>query len=138
MTRNCRRRKASGSGLLALVAAISLLITLGGLLTLLLVCSGCGMIFQEQLERVNRLASSFASAHAQDSNVQGETESFVKDLMPQMGMAPLNLSVMVTSTQAQNGPSLRVTLTNQFPLAISHSVLPDHVTVSDSQTAGQL
>jgi hypothetical protein len=119
------------------VAAVSLIMAICAFLTLLLVCSGSGIVFQEQLGRVNLLASSFASAHAQDSDVQGETESFVKSLMPQMGMTPVDVSVTVKPTQTQNGSVLRVTLANRFRLAIAHGVLPNEVTLTDSRMTGQ-
>jgi len=135
MSRKNKQRNARGAGLVAGTTAVAVIIGTGAMATLLLVNLGSGILFEEKLGRINSLATNFASAHAQDTNLQAETESYVKNLMPAMGLAPIGTSVTVTPTDTQNGPGVQVTLGNQFHLVGLRGVLPSQITLRDTETA---
>jgi hypothetical protein len=124
-----------GSGIVEGVAGICLVTSSSILALLLLINSGCGILYKQKLSHVNYLATAYAAAHGGDANVQDETTEYVKQVMSAMGMAPNGLSVTVTEMRFQNSPAIKVTLSNEFPLTGAAFGIPPIINLSDSEIA---
>lgn len=137
LNRKCTKRRCNGATIGFAVAIVVLIVMLSLLLSLLLVNSGSSILYQEKLGRINQLASSFAASHAQDGNLQEETQSYVQDMMSLMGLNVDGTTVSILQTTTNNVPSIKVTITNRFNLIGMGDILPRQVTLMDSETAAQ-
>jgi len=95
--------------------------------------TGMGMFFKQKLTGVCLAAAAHASAHAGDSDVETETMDFVEELMPQVGIAPRNLSVAVSEINVGEHSGVQVTVSNTFPLFGSVNMLPTQIVLADSE-----
>jgi len=129
------RRNQRGSGIIAGAVGLVLFVGSGILATLLILNAGVGIFFKNKTWLVANQAAQYAFAHQSDSNVQAETQSFVQELMPTVGLAPSRLNVTVTSTIVNGKEGEQVTVSNKFPLLGNDGVLPHQIQLADTEIA---
>jgi len=86
----------------------------GILVTFLILNSGVGMLCQYKIMLVTGQAAIFAAGHQADSDIQSETQTFVQDLMPTVGLNPSGPVVKVIPTTVHGVAGEQVTVSNQF------------------------
>jgi hypothetical protein len=128
-----RMRSERGQGIAEGAAAISMIIPVSIGACLLIFNSGSGIYFKQKLEGVTHLAAQYAAAHAGDSNVEIETETFVENIMPEVGMTPNNLNVDIEELSMNENPMVKVTVANSFQVFGGGSVLPSQITLAESE-----
>jgi hypothetical protein len=130
------RRNKRGSGIIEGVFGLVLIISGGIISTLFILNSGAGIFFRNKTLLVASQAAQYAAAHQADSDVQGETETFVQNLMPTVGMSPSDLKVTVTATTVNGVQGVQVSVSNHFPLFGSGGgVMPDQIRLADTEFA---
>lgn len=125
-------RSARGAGLLYGVFAVAGIVIAGTTAVVLLLNVGYGTLYDEKLARVNTYAAQYAAAHAQDGASEGEIKAYTENLMLAMGLTPNNVSINITRTTTNYGPSVQVTVANRFGLVGSRGLLPTQITLQNT------
>jgi hypothetical protein len=134
---NCRPSRSSrGQALVEGVVALALIVagTVGA--ALLLTNVGLSLFFKEKLAFCNNQASQYAFAIRSTANLEEQTTTFVRELLPRLGVAPNQLSVDVDPNVTIAGrPAVSVTIRNTCSLVGSGSIIPVQLALTDSSTA---
>jgi hypothetical protein len=87
------------------------------------------MLSQEKLAYVGQTAARFAAGHAQDTNLQSNTESVVKQLVSEIGMSP-NQIVLELSTTSMNGAQvIQVKVIDRLQFGFDSPLFPNQTVV---------
>lgn len=131
-----RARRPNGQALVEGVIALALIIagTVGAVL--LMTNVGLSLFFKEKLAFCGNQAAQVAFSMRGNPNVQAETTTFVRELLPKLGVRPDDLSVTVDSNVTVAGrQAVSVTIGNACSLLGGGSIIPTKVTLSDTSTA---
>jgi len=129
------RRSQRGSGIIEGAVGLLMVISGGIMATMLMLNSGADIFFKNKILVVANQAALYAAAHQSDPNVQEETQSFVQELMPTVGLTPSSLNVTVTPTTVNGVEGEQVAISNQFPLFGTGSILPNKIRLADTEFA---
>jgi hypothetical protein len=132
MKRRCIRSDR-GQALVEGSVAVCMIIACCVAACLMVFNSGTGVYFKQKLQGISHLAAQFAAAHAGDSDVDTETQTFVETLMPQVGVTPNNPNVDIEQLSILENPMMKVTVSNTFQVFGGGSLLPSQMTLADSE-----
>jgi hypothetical protein len=131
------RRTPRGSTLIEGACGLVLVIISSVLSLVFVVDSGTGMLFRTKLLMVTAQAAQYAASHQTDIDVQGETQTFVQNQMPNIGLVPYDLKVSVVQNTMNGVAGEQVTVTNKFLLFGKGflSFVPDSIQLADTEFA---
>ena len=135
-----RRRLARGSGIAEAVVGMLLVTGASVMGILFLLNSGSAIFYKEKLVILANLAAQYAAQNFTDSNLQVDTEKYVENIMPHLGLKSSDLNVAVTSPvtiKTNNVPliGVQVQISNKFLLFGDGSAIPATVQLSDLEFA---
>lgn len=132
--RRCRAN-CSGQGLIEGTFGLTMVVGGGLLATLFVFNSGFGTLYQTKLSMVTSQAAAVAAQLPDDDATRTvEIQSFVQQLMPNVGLSPNNLSVTTTTFSAANGQvGALVSVSSGFPILGGGTFVPTSMQVSDTE-----
>jgi hypothetical protein len=131
-------RKADGSGIVEGTVGLMLVIGGGVMASLFLLNCGMSAYFKQKLEIVSNAAAQYAATLPPSDDLPTKTtltQQFVQQLMPQVGVRSINLSVNLDNSTVGTQTGISATVTNCFPLFGNGSILPATIQLSDSSWA---
>jgi hypothetical protein len=125
----------TNKGVLLAEGAVALVIVIFGLIiSVALVLNACiGATFKNRLVVVSNLAAQFAVARSSDAGLEAETDQFVQQLLPQVGLTPCNLVVTAKRETIDNQPGVLVSISNQFSVIGNGTMMPMKLLVADTE-----
>jgi hypothetical protein len=134
---NMQRRRRSCRGQALIEGALGVVLVLGGgvLASMLVLNSGFGALFKNKISLVANQAAQFAVSHASDSDLQSETNTFVEQLMPEVGLTPRNLNVTLKLTTTGTQTGVLVSVANDFSILGNGTMFPAQLRMSDTEFA---
>jgi hypothetical protein len=131
-------RSTLGSGLIE--GVFGLMLVIGGAVagTLLILNSGTGISLKQKLVIVTNLAAQYAAQNFNDNNIEEDTQAYVENLLPQVGLRGNGLKVEVTkdvkvATNSAPVTGVQVRVTNQIGLVGNGALFPATIELSDTE-----
>ena len=126
-------RTSKGQVLIEGVLGLTMVLAGGVLAAFLVLNSGIGVFAKDKLVIVTGQAAQFAVANSSDPELEAETNTFVQQLMPTVGLKPqdLNVTLKLTTVGLQTG--VLVTVSNSFPIIGNGTLMPVRLQMSDTE-----